>query len=409
MGADERAARNKPQVLVYLVHGTFAPDASFQNEQGSLLIAALRKVLEPVYSVRFEQHDWGGLLFGRELRLMRRFNNSHGARILASRRLADKVAAEAEADGTDPKRPAPKVFLVGHSHGGNVALYASKVLESREKGAVLAGVACLSTPFLRLAQDVDRNWLVRQAKRAPMYLAWGMATAFAIAAGYGIVSFGPAVLEAYGVPAPWNSLLAVLATILLGVFIGSRILSSLRQMGRAEIVHRFYEDIQLPTFEPAKLFVAGTAWDEAAAALIVASGIVRLAFALLSFYPILIVIALSAYYFLVLSPDPSAISWTDKLTGAAVGSFSFLAVYVVVCMAIRFVAVSIVRFLAFGWENPFKGIRWQMWPVKTPPGLSRWRGYVPSNPGLLVHSKLYENPECLEDLAAWMRERIESS
>lgn len=108
---------------ITLVHGTFARDAAWTMD-GSRLVHALQAELDG--PVAIERCQWSG-------------GNSAAARAAAAARLADQLRAQADRD------PNERRFVVAHSHGGNVAMYA---LRDAALAAQVAGLACLATPFL---------------------------------------------------------------------------------------------------------------------------------------------------------------------------------------------------------------------------------------------------------------------
>lgn len=116
-------SKAEPKLVVTLVHGTFARETEWIHP-GS----ALRKRLEDpnpgVVDVR--QFEWTGA-------------NRHTDRIVAGAALSKQIEEQLLS------YPDAQHVLVGHSHGGNVALYAmrSPILDGR-----VAGIVCLNTPFI---------------------------------------------------------------------------------------------------------------------------------------------------------------------------------------------------------------------------------------------------------------------
>ena len=108
---------------VTLVHGTFARGAPW-TRSGSRLASALHAGLDG--PVEVDHCDWSG-------------GNSASAREDGARRLAAHLREAAL------RHPDAKRFVVAHSHGGNVALYA---MRDGEVARLTQGVVCLSTPFL---------------------------------------------------------------------------------------------------------------------------------------------------------------------------------------------------------------------------------------------------------------------
>jgi hypothetical protein len=126
-------------VVVTLVHGTFGrlpgSDAGWTRD-GSLLRQRLDAALGG--DVVFLPFRWSGM-------------NWPSARYRAARRLRDHFRATAE------RYPGRSHYVIAHSHGGNVALYALRDAERAGAGAagagaagagVPCGVVCLSTPFI---------------------------------------------------------------------------------------------------------------------------------------------------------------------------------------------------------------------------------------------------------------------
>jgi hypothetical protein len=115
------------RTLITLVHGTFAAGAGW-TRQDSALCAALRRQI-PGASI--EAFTWSG-------------RNSNGARMQAARELAewtDARLAKAQREESGPVRH----YVIAHSHGGNVVLYACRF---RSFADHLSKLVCLSTPFL---------------------------------------------------------------------------------------------------------------------------------------------------------------------------------------------------------------------------------------------------------------------
>ncbi len=112
------------QVVIHLVHGTFAPDAPWTQSDSSF--QKKLKCRLPELDVQFEAPQWGG-------------QNQHSARLRAATKLREGIRKHAT-------RGIPQV-LIGHSHGGNACVLACRDLDGSLGGAV-RGVACLSTPFL---------------------------------------------------------------------------------------------------------------------------------------------------------------------------------------------------------------------------------------------------------------------
>jgi hypothetical protein len=112
-----------PHVVVTLVHGTFARRADWTLPSSRLCRSISAAAHGPV---RFEQFLWSGW-------------NAVTSRRRGVERLTSHLTALLA------RWPNAQHFVIGHSHGGNIAFQAMRdaAVESR-----MAGVVCLSTPFL---------------------------------------------------------------------------------------------------------------------------------------------------------------------------------------------------------------------------------------------------------------------
>jgi hypothetical protein len=112
------------ETIVVLVHGTFAPGAEW-TRPFSPLVRAVQGAVDPNRTLVIP-FGWSG-------------QNNHRERLGASRGLIQLI--------TDLKRfhPNARFILIGHSHGGNICLHASK---NPAVAHGVAGIICLATPFL---------------------------------------------------------------------------------------------------------------------------------------------------------------------------------------------------------------------------------------------------------------------
>lgn len=109
--------------LIILVHGTFAPNAPW-TQPGSSFRQSLEKQLGKG-NIIFDTPQWDG-------------RNNHKSRIAAAKRLAETI------DTLIVKNQGCRPVIVAHSHGGNIALYALKLL--KWKGSI--DIITMATPFL---------------------------------------------------------------------------------------------------------------------------------------------------------------------------------------------------------------------------------------------------------------------
>jgi hypothetical protein len=110
---------------IALVHGTFARGAAWTHEN-SLLCEGIRKGLSG--SVEFHQFVWSG-------------KNSTSARQKAGKALSTYMKAKIG------EQPQAAHYIIAHSHGGNIAMYALRDSELQQS---LSGLICLSTPFIHV-------------------------------------------------------------------------------------------------------------------------------------------------------------------------------------------------------------------------------------------------------------------
>ncbi|WP_161855584.1 triacylglycerol lipase [Bradyrhizobium sp. CCBAU 051011] len=108
-----------------LVHGTFANAADWPALQSGLA----EEVSPPTDTARFEQVPWTG-------------KNRASARQAAAKQIRSKV------DEIRTHLPSEKIFIIGHSHGGNAIAYFLKTYP--EVALEVTGCAFLSTPFVAI-------------------------------------------------------------------------------------------------------------------------------------------------------------------------------------------------------------------------------------------------------------------
>jgi hypothetical protein len=109
-------------VAVTLVHGTWGRKSAWTKESSKISEALCKGISDQVFLRRFE---WSG-------------GNSPSARSRAARELRQNLVRGIT------EYPHSKHFIIAHSHGGNVALYA---LRDSNLLASISGLVCLSTPF----------------------------------------------------------------------------------------------------------------------------------------------------------------------------------------------------------------------------------------------------------------------
>jgi pimeloyl-ACP methyl ester carboxylesterase len=118
--------RRAPGIVFVIIHGTASRGAWWTRPESKIRRRLARHFDKRGHSVSFE---WSGA-------------NSNVARLAAGRALARRILE------LDEEFNAP-IYLVAHSHGGNIALYAMRDPSVEEK---VAGVICMGTLFIKCTQ-----------------------------------------------------------------------------------------------------------------------------------------------------------------------------------------------------------------------------------------------------------------
>jgi len=391
----------RQRILMMLVHGTFTPGMQWVLE-GSEFRKELLGALQESTDVEFKNIDWRGFL--------RFFNNGHHSRLRAGQELAK---ASLEWVRSEPGIP---LFFVAHSHGGNVVMYA---LRNPELLAATTGVVSLSTPYIA----VEGRSLGHFSEA--IWAGLGLIALFAVG-GTSILLISAEIADrwpstaqtilSFGPRMKWSHLLAVAPSIVgLGLVFAAMqwtddfVSAKLKRL-RTSSIERFWQ----PSLEESKCFVAGTAWDEAAGGLAVAQFAADLPM-LLSKLPWLVLAAFAW----MLYKDP--LSMNQSLH--SVGAFQFVWNLVIVIAGALYSAVvltaglvilflllrlvlMVVHSAGFGFISPIVGVVTSITGKRVPPGLYRWRGYVPQATKGMVHSRLYDDRLVIRDIAEWIRGRL---
>ena len=122
---------SSPTLVFTLVHGTFSADADWVKSDSKFCKALTGHLAK--YSVKFDPFPWGNETW-------RYRDNFDSVRRCATKRLEVHIS-----ELRKYSRPGDRLFLVAHSHGGNIALAAMKNPIVRRS---LYGVVFLATPFL---------------------------------------------------------------------------------------------------------------------------------------------------------------------------------------------------------------------------------------------------------------------
>jgi hypothetical protein len=141
-----------PDTIVVLVHGTFAPRAEW-TMPNSALVQAIRQHLDGV-AIEFVRFEWDGY-FGGTL------NNTHFHRYAAGQALG-ALLLEARRNN-----PAARIYVVAHSHAGNIAVYAAAL------GTHVDGIVTMGTPFIILQpRDFEADVSLQATTHIVAFVIW---------------------------------------------------------------------------------------------------------------------------------------------------------------------------------------------------------------------------------------------
>jgi hypothetical protein len=402
----QEEAPSNPDVVVTLVHGTWARGAGW-TASSSPLCATLRNAAWG--TVRFERFTWSG-------------RNAISARAAAIEGLISHIQA------TQERWPRARHYIVGHSHGGNIALQA---LRDRTVEGRTVGVVCLSTPFLCAApRDLGPFGSVA--------LWWGPVIVMLFCLALLVMAFVP---ESHV-----NTALCIaLAT---SIWLGFLVERNVERLSEATIIALRY-----PVVAPTKVLIVRAPGDEASGALAAAYILSWLAGGLWSLtgrflgsllatveawraelarYRLVSMVACAVLVGFLIAPGvfdrDKLFPWGDALAVLSMSSFvallAIVAIYarggllvwffgflLISCLAAPFFLTVAILGMAIGPELLLAGLVLRVTAESTPPGgaWSVWQ--VPRDPfdgrhntDSLMHSACYQNEEALEVVARWFSE-----
>jgi Putative serine esterase (DUF676) len=212
---------------VTLVHGTFSKRAPWTQE-GSYLRLALEKLLDG--PIEFKCINWSG-------------RNTAAARAKGAETLAEELRRQMEDDD-----PETKHFIVAHSHGGNVALYA---MRDETISLRIAGIVTLATPFIVVSERFSLEG------NDGLIIITGLGIYASILSYYLYIRFYTILFDQLAgeiIGAVFFIVLVVTAILLIRSLHGHS----------SELLQR----LQLPSIDKSKLLILRSAGDEASIALL---------------------------------------------------------------------------------------------------------------------------------------------
>ncbi len=403
--------RDGKRIVVTLIHGTFAPNTAWVQE-GSSFCSGLRKHLGG--NVDFHRICWGGANTTAA--------RQHGGEMLAAHIL--RVFRD------EPNVPH---FVVGHSHAGNLSLYALSDPEVRDK---LSGIVTMNTPFVSVLR---RNPFQLITVMGALAISWMLP----LCVIYPIAYLGHTGFVEWSRHLSWWQLFlfgllgcaAINAVSWLLGGMGVRMVRLLKRVAQWTVARResLVQDVGLPhTTTP--LLAMRCAGDEVVGLIGITSTIANIPFAVL--YPW----SLLATFCLLFTAHwtgriPSLIPWFFAMPGSYMNSavnrlgatvamptvqyiFSsgiYLVALVCVVLAVAAALVPFFRMLpiGLGWRHLFDSLFVSLSFTVTPVTSERTEfvDVDPLSTGLLTlgHFKIHDHPDVLRVIAAWMKIRAVNS
>ena len=411
-----------PALVCVVVHGTFAPDAEWTHEN-----SALRQAIAAQADghVTFEVCKWSGL-------------NTHAARIKGGLELANVVAEVRRR----PNRS--RIVAIAHSHGGNVVAYGGRDVPPEAQADAMV---TLGTPFLDLRPrhlepyfrilDICLHGLVLAALVVPLlvisHFLWARIPLPPM----------PAALASRLAAIPTSSALKWLiaaplyAVVGLGFGLTAASASALVFVGRP--MFQFAVDdlmpkmlarqrdvmarIELPPFAARRVLAVSVRFDEAGWLLRSVDAIAQLPFMVLGFVGLPAALAVLIFVVVYGFVD-SAVGWYFILRApdafgafvARAASYAFVALLGSTGLFLLFQIVVVglpqVRKIGFFGESIADYALVRIATAIVPPGTGaawvarythvRARTETARQAGWLRHSAIYNDPDIIADVAAWV-------
>ena len=366
--------------LICLVHGTFARDAPWTQAESPLC----RALMDRLPGATLLPFSWSG-------------GNSHQIRAETGQALASIIEEKLLAGDVD------RVFLIGHSHGGNVAL---RSLDSEAVEAAVRGMIFLGTPFLIVDK---RNW----DRTIPAY-----AKATATLAAFIVSLIGIALLAtiAFTVMEDFTGKIVFLIGMLALTQVFEGIYDFVLDRLKWDLPDGFdlaadhAEELISTTIPPCPSFIAAVAADEAGFLL---AGVDRV-----THTPIELLRLVGEAFLSIIAGVLAGVMVLQFAQGGIIEDSAalgvLLVVFVIVSLGFVFLPLpfailfSLVRSspVAFGGESPLMVLAARVRPSAAPPwsdapGSVR-RIWPRADVAGLRHSFFYSSPEVINAAATWV-------
>jgi hypothetical protein len=365
----------KPLVIT-LVHGTWGSKSKWLEEESTI-----RKHLETSLKrrVEFVTPRW------------------NGRNVSSARQEAASIVRNQLKENFERYKDAEQ-YIIAHSHGGNVTLYA---LEDRDIEQKIAGVICLNTPFISV---VRRNTKVILAQLVVLigvfpliFLMQNIFTAFEETAFRGAAFLGIGLSIFIGI--------VILATILTGNVLAP--FASWIYQKRERVIGQL-----LPSpIERCPIFCLSTAGDEPVAVLGFSEAIANLPYLLMHIivWPFAFVLAFAAQSLGYIPPlslvaqPPSEAMFSSMFIYAP----GFLIALQVLAVAISFAFRGLPLGEGIGWRRLFYNLFVRISVSVVPINCRNvhFEAYDGKSSGVLMHSQIYKDEKAIEIMADWINKQ----
>lgn len=359
---------NDPTCFVTLVHGTWARRAAWVKDD-AVFQSLLRHATG--MDLRLHSFEWSG-------------SNLQRARLEAAGRLAAHLEQQAS------NHPGAAQFVIGHSHGGSVALYA---MLRNSLGKRITGVVCLSTPFISVRERLFGTLLWM-----PTTMAICIGAALALVTAWAIMLFQtsgdrPSILI------PLSGFLLFVPYFVHWIRWGTPEFECERAF-RTRSIKRY----RLPKLNEDQLLILRVAGDEASAGLAAAQFVSRLS-TLASGAPHDVTYAtisrLEAY---------AKERARGNRVATALAALLKLGLQTLIFVGGAIAAVLMIPvcllLIPFGADAALLGPFLDLSVEVAPPGSWTIKQFEPSRrTGGLYHSRIYRDPFVLDAIGRWITER----
>jgi len=411
-----------PDLVCVVVHGTFAPDAQWTHENAALPRAIAARAGG---HVTFKVCKWSGL-------------NTHAERIKGGREFAN-VVAEVR------RRPdRPRIVAIAHSHGGNVVAYGGRDVPP---DAQADAMVTLGTPFLDLKArhlepyfrilDICLHGLVLAALVVPLlvisHFIWPKIPLPPLPAALAsrLAGVSPSSAQKWVIAAPLYAVVGLAfgwtaASASWLVFVGRPLFQFAVDYLMPKMLARQREvmaRIGLPPFAARQVLAVSVRFDEAGWLLRSVDAIAQLPFMVLVLIGLPAALTVLAFVVVYGFVD-SGVGWYFILRApdafgafvARAASYAFVALLGSTGLFLLFQIVVVglpqVRKIGFFGESIADYALVRIATAIVPPGTDaawvarythvRARAQTAGETGWLRHSAIYNDPDIIADVAAWV-------